>query len=121
MSKRLLMIFLMVAAAVVYYLYEPTADSFYPRCVFLSLTGYECAGCGMQRAIHSLLHLDIKSAIGYNAYFVALLPVAGLMSAAFVLRRRLPRLYDFLFSSVFLCAIGIGALLWWVARNVWGW
>lgn len=118
--KQAIGILLLVVAAVVYYLFEPSADSFYPRCVFLSWTGYPCAGCGMQRAIHSLLHLDVAAALRYNAFFVALVPVAGLMGVSYVLRHRWPKPYALLTGSPFLAALGVLALLWWVVRNLLG-
>lgn len=38
------------------------------------LTGYQCAGCGCQRAIHSLLHLQLDKALEYNAFLVFSIP-----------------------------------------------
>ncbi len=49
----------------------------FPQCPFNSLTGYQCPGCGSQRAIHQLFHGHILSAIRLNAL---LLP--GLVYAA---------------------------------------
>ena len=58
--RRTLLIGLVVAALVVfgfiYFALDPSRSDLFPRCVFLSLTGYKCPGCGSQRAIHALLH-----------------------------------------------------------------
>ena len=42
--------------------------------VNVTSTDIKCPGCGSQRAIHSLLNLDIKSAFGYNPLLVCTLP-----------------------------------------------
>ncbi|MPT30406.1 MAG: DUF2752 domain-containing protein [Chryseobacterium sp.] len=39
------------------------------------MTGYECAGCGVQRAFHSLLHFRFLEAFKYNPLFVISIPV----------------------------------------------
>lgn len=59
--------------------FPPTENSFYPRCMLHLVTGLHCPGCGMTRALHALLHLDWRQALAYNALFVALLPVLGVL------------------------------------------
>lgn len=43
---------------------------FFPPCVFFQLTGLHCPGCGVTRALHALLHLDIARAAHMNALFI---------------------------------------------------
>ena len=50
---------LAVMAGVVYFTFDPAQEAYFPRCTFLTLTGYQCPGCGSQRALHALLHGDI--------------------------------------------------------------
>lgn len=106
-----------VVVAVVYYSYEPTPDTFYPQCVFLRLTGWQCAGCGMQRAVHSLLHLRIAEAFHYNAYFVVVMPLLLALLFQYYWRNHFPRLHTVLTSQPVLWLLGISALVWWIARN----
>jgi len=56
---------------------DPRIPGNYPPCLFLFVTGCYCPGCGTLRALHSLLHGDLRSALGYNALTVALLPILG--------------------------------------------
>ena len=51
---------------------DTTSGVPFPKCLFFSLTGLQCPGCGSQRALHSLLHLDLVAALRYNAYMVFL-------------------------------------------------
>jgi len=62
------------------YVYPPAAVRFGPRCPFLALTGWKCAGCGGLRAMHALLHGRVAEAAGYNGFLVALLPAAAALS-----------------------------------------
>lgn len=44
-------------------------------CLFRNLLGTECYGCGMTRALFSLLHLDFVAAWGYNRLVVIAAPL----------------------------------------------
>lgn len=54
---------------------NPESKAVLPACGFYALTGYYCPGCGMTRALHSVLHGDILRAIKFNAILVIALPV----------------------------------------------
>ena len=45
------------------------------RCPSNLIFGIYCPGCGTQRALHHLLHLEIKEALRYNALFVFVFPM----------------------------------------------
>ena len=50
-----------------YYFFNPTVSNFFPKCPFHTITGLYCPGCGSQRAIHDMMHLNIFEAINHNA------------------------------------------------------
>lgn len=52
----------------VYYHTDPEGGAF-PACPFRQLTGLLCTGCGSQRALHDLTHLDLGGAFGHNLLF----------------------------------------------------
>jgi hypothetical protein len=66
--------------AVVYW-FSPTEYSFFPRCPVYFITHWLCPGCGSTRALHALLHLELRSALHYNALFTLLAPFACLWLA----------------------------------------
>jgi hypothetical protein len=74
--KKLYFVYGLIIAllAVLYYNFNPTKYSFFPKCPFFVLTGLQCPGCGSQRAIYQLLHGHIAGAIHYNALLVFSLP-----------------------------------------------
>jgi hypothetical protein len=69
----------MAAALVVLYLFAPAEHGFYPRCVFHSLTGLACPGCGSLRAVHNLLHGEVAAAFRLNPLVMILLPPVAAM------------------------------------------
>ena len=74
---RILYIFLVLFAllGLVYiYFNNPSETPFIP-CYFHELTGLECTGCGITRAIYCLMHFDILQAIHFNALFVFSIPL----------------------------------------------
>lgn len=45
---------------------NPESTNIFPPCIFYKITGIKCAGCGLTRAVHSLLNLDFKKAFILN-------------------------------------------------------
>lgn len=68
----------LLGVGALYFSYDPAEVGFFPRCPLFALTGYRCAGCGSQRAIHALLHLELTSAWQLNPLLVAALPYVAL-------------------------------------------
>jgi len=105
----------------IYYALDPSSSSVFPRCCFLSLTGYKCPGCGSQRAIHALLHGDVVTAFKHNAMLLVSIPWIAYCLIAETQRVRNPRLYVRLNSELVIGLFFVTVLLWWVLRNVFNW
>ncbi|MDE5643629.1 MAG: DUF2752 domain-containing protein [Muribaculaceae bacterium] len=109
---------LAAVAAVLYYgLHDPAAGRS-PRCVLRLITGYDCPGCGSQRALHALLHGRLGEAWHYNPALFVLLPLAAAYGAHELSVCRNPRLERILYNRIVLGALCAGILLWWVLRNL---
>lgn len=65
-----------LAAVLLYFYFNDPAEkeSTFVSCTFKNVTGWDCAGCGGQRSLHHLLHLDLGKAIRYNAFLILLTP-----------------------------------------------
>lgn len=107
-----------IVALVIYFLLDPSKSNFFPKCWFYMLTGLKCPGCGSQRAVHSLLHLDFAAAFRYNALLVLSLPVVFFLLVVEMLRTRRPRLYRRVHSQMVIWTIVAIVLVWWVLRNL---
>ena len=62
-KKASLIILIAVCAGCLLFVYgrfAPGSGFPFPRCIFFQLTGYRCPGCGLQRALHSMLNLDLS-------------------------------------------------------------
>jgi hypothetical protein len=76
---------MLVAAALgsgaVLFFFDPAKHGFYPICLFHSLTGWNCPGCGATRAAYQLLHGHLLLALHDNALFVLTLAVLAAQGA----------------------------------------
>ena len=70
------------ACAAALYLYFSTPQDVPLVCVFNSVTGLYCPGCGTGRACYSILHGRFLNAFCYNPLMTVLLPLIGLYIAA---------------------------------------
>ena len=88
MSRRKLLILGTAAlAAAVLFLFDPATTGFYPPCLFKTILGTQCPGCGSLRAAHQLLHGNISAAWALNKPLLIALPLAAAISLFTFLRR----------------------------------
>ncbi len=85
-----LFLLLMVGGIVVYTLFDPNKSVWMPKCPFRLLTGWNCPACGLQRALHALLHGKFTEALSYNYFFVVSIPYVIALFVAEALKR-IPR------------------------------
>lgn len=104
---------IVLGVAVIAYLalFDPTAFPA-PKCVFHSITGYDCPGCGSQRAVHALCHGRVADAWGYNPAIFFAVPLAALYAVS---PRRLNKI---MYARTTLIAIAASIVAWWILRNL---
>lgn len=81
-------------------------------CLFQQFLGVRCPGCGMTRAMLSVLHLDLKAAFGYHPMFWSM-PILYLY---FLLDNGLFR--NKIWDRVVLFGILVGVAVSWIVRIV---
>jgi hypothetical protein len=108
-----------VGLALVYQMYNPATNHF-PKCPFLQLTGYQCPGCGSQRAIHHLLNFEVKEAFALNPLLLVSIPylLVGFLFETVVLNERMLTIRKFLFGSKAIQVILVAVLSFWIGRNL---
>jgi hypothetical protein len=79
--RRLAMVMAFVVLAtsgvVLLRLFDPAHSLIFPPCPLRYFTGLYCPGCGSLRAMHALLHGDLRQALAMNSLTVILLPFIG--------------------------------------------
>lgn len=104
---------------VLLFYFAPDRYSFYPQCLFHSLTGLQCPGCGGLRATHYLLHGEVATAFRLNQLFVVLLPFLLLFGATRLLKRVSGRDWLEPFWRLFwLWALLVAVVLFTILRNL---
>jgi hypothetical protein len=73
-GKFALITFIIIAASVTLFYYNPASSDLYPPSPFRVLTGLYCPGCGTLRALHQLLHGHLITAFGLNPLMLISLP-----------------------------------------------
>ena len=118
-KPRLFIILLIIILGAVYSVFDPLKSSFFPSCPFKSVTGLDCPGCGSQRAIHELLHLNFKKAFEYNALLVLSVPYLLLLIVFNFesVKQRFPKLERILFGWKSVWIITIIVILFFIFRN----
>lgn len=110
-------IFISVLILIAIYRYADPLAAWMPKCPVYMLTELKCPGCGTQRALHSLFTGDLASAWHYNAALICFIPILILLGISALTRRRYPRLYASLNSSIVAAICGILLIAWGILRN----
>jgi len=108
---------------IIYALFDPAQNAYFPKCPFNEITGYKCPGCGSQRAIHAILNFNIVQAFRENLLLVLSIPY---LLTAFVFDAikkpgdKLLKWRKILFGTNAIFIILGFIIAFWILRNVWG-
>ena len=110
----------LLVVGMVYYFNNPAESWFFLKCPVNYVTGLRCPGCGSQRAIHELLHLNFKQAFAYNPLLIAAIPYTAL-GIAFnteTLKTRYPKTRKFFYGQRALYVVLVVVILFFILRNI---
>ena len=112
--------FFVATVLFIFFYIDPNVYPIFPKCPFLIVTGFECPGCGSQRAFHQLLHLNIASAFRQNPIVVLYLPyiLLGLYIEYASGKNKFPRIRKLLYGKEAAIIIFISIILFWIGRNI---
>jgi Protein of unknown function (DUF2752) len=100
------------------FFFNPSTHGFYPVCMFHSLTGLNCPGCGATRAFYALLHGNLRLAVKDNALFVLTLAGLAIWSVRFIFRKLKNQPATFNVPPKFLWTFLVVAFIFAVVRNL---
>lgn len=101
------------------YFADPVGAAWLPKCPFWQLTGWQCPACGLQRAIHSLLHGDVCAAWHYNMFLCLSVPYAAMVAYTTFSHGRLAERLRRIVQHRIAVNVYIACFVaWWVVRNI---
>lgn len=106
------------AVAALYFTVDPAGSVFMPKCPVKTFTGFDCPGCGSQRMLHALLHLDPAGAWRANAFLFSMIPFFIVYGAAEAMPRRLARVRKALNSPTAAIIVVTAIVGWTLLRNL---
>ena len=118
---KMLMIATAIFALATLYLFEDVESStIFPRCIFYSLTGLYCPGCGSQRAFSALIHGNFLQAVNFNLLFILMVPLLVYSSLVAVINlfKKEKLVQQIFYSTYFVRILFVAVLIFWAARNL---
>lgn len=116
MKKTVLKIYgsiLLVGMA--YYIWILITDIKIP-CFYYLLSGFQCAGCGLTRMCLSLIRLDFRTAISYNAGMFLAINIWNVIALMILIGRPVfVQKKSFLYSAFWITIICL--VIWGIVRN----
>ena len=107
-----------LGSGAVLFFFDPAKHGFYPICLFHSLTGLNCPGCGATRAAYQLLHGHLLRALHDNALFVLTLTALTAQGAWLVLQKIRNQPAAFVVSPIMLWVFLITVFVFTGLRNL---
>jgi len=115
----MLLAILAVGAVLLYFL-DPMEQKFMPKCMFKTVTGLNCPGCGFQRAMHALLHGRLSEALHYNLFLAIGIPyLAAVFSANALLQgEKRAKVLNVLEGRLMAWFYVVTFIIWFIVRNI---
>lgn len=103
-----------------YFSFDAARYSFFPRCLFHTITHLYCPGCGSQRSLSALLHGDVKKALSSNLLFMLSLPLIVYSAIVYTLnifgRKAIKQ--KFVYSPLFIKVCLYIVIFFFILRNL---
>lgn len=122
LGRILSLLVAVVLTATVFWWFDPLSTPWSPRCVLKELTGWNCPGCGIQRALHAAVHGEWSEALSYNFFLLLVFPYLCGLGVLHWWRPggRWRNWLQRLESNAALRTYLVLFFLWWIVRNLWG-
>lgn len=118
--RMIVVLLAVIFLSLLFFFYPVNSSGFYPKCIFHSITGFDCPGCGSQRAASALIHGHFLDAVNYNLLFILFIPL--LLYSAYVFiwntfsKRKIKQ--QLVYSPLFIKSVLLIVIAFWVLRNI---
>lgn len=107
------------AGTLIWFADPTTPGGIIPPCPTKALLGIDCPGCGMSRAVYSLLHGDLGAALAFNALGVVALVLLAVAFVTYTIGlwrgRRVRGWQNLRYSPAVVLVVTV---IWFVIRNL---
>lgn len=120
MKRVVLVLFLLLLGICILYYCDPIQYKVMPKCPTKTLIGLSCPGCGIQRAMHEILHGNMIEAIKYNYYLLISGPYALLFCLVWMMpKSAFSQHIKTVIENKYVVNSFVGSfIVWFIVRNV---
>lgn len=117
-KKWIFVVIILLITGYYFFLNPYEQEYFFISCPFYKITGYQCSGCGSQRAFHEILHLNFREAFHQNALVVFGIPYFSLIFFTSFFQEKFAKLRQLLIGKKTIIILFFIAILFGIFRNL---
>ena len=117
-KKWIFVVIILLITGYYFFLNPYKQEYFFISCPFYKITGYQCSGCGSQRAFHEILHLNFEEAFHQNALVLIAIPYFSLIFFTSFFQEKFAKLRQVLIGKKTILILFIIVILFGIFRNL---
>ena len=117
-KKWIFVVIILLITGYYFFLNPYEQEYFFISCPFYKITGYQCSGCGSQRAFHEILHLNFEEAFHQNALVLIAIPYFSLIFFTSFFQEKFSKLRQFLIGKKTILILFFIVILFGIFRNL---
>lgn len=117
-KKWIFVVIILVLTGYYFFLNPYEQEYFFISCPFYKITGYQCSGCGSQRAFHEILHLNFREAFHQNALVLFGIPYFSLIFFTSFFQEKFAKLRQLLIGKKTILILFVIVILFGIFRNL---
>ena len=117
-KKWIFVVIILLITGYYFFLNPYEQEYFFISCPFYKITGYQCSGCGSQRAFHEILHLNFEEAFRQNALVLIAIPYFSLIFFTTFFQEKFAKLRQLLIGKKTTLILFFIVILFGIFRNL---
>lgn len=117
-KKWIFVVIILLITGYYFFLNPYEQEYFFISCPFYKISGYQCSGCGSQRAFHEILHLNFEEAFHQNALVLIAIPYFSLIFFTSFFQEKFAKLRQLLIGKKTIIILFFIVILFGIFRNL---
>lgn len=117
-KKWIFVVIILLITGYYFFLNPYEQEYFFISCPFYKITGFQCSGCGSQRAFHEILHLNFREAFHQNALVLFGIPYFSLIFFTIFFQEKFAKLRQLLIGKKTILILFVIVILFGIFRNL---